>query len=517
MSMNRAEQQAYQDWLDLCERISNTTKAGPESDTDREMRKERLKGNFEAFCDHYFPDFKESPFAWFHKQAAKKILADPRIWANLEWPRGHAKSMVCDVFIPMYLYANAQLDGLIMVSNTLDKTKGLLGDLQAQFVANNLWKADYGNMAALGDWRDGQFSTSDGIGFWAFGRGQSPRGARKGGKRPNVIIIDDADDKEIVKNIDRVRAAVDWIQEDLYFCFDPSKGGRVLMVGNRIHKQSILAHIVGDVEEGDPKHPSRWHSKVYAIENPKTHAKADFDTPGAQPAWKERLTFEKLQELMSKVGSRAARRELFHEHIDEGTVFLHQWIQWGKPPSIDSFDEIIVYTDPSFKNTKASDYKAEVAVGRKGRQLWILDAWVRKASIGSMVARAHDTFEKYRERARYYVEANMLQDLFLDEYTTESIARGYTMPIRADKRSKPDKYTRIENLTPLFERGLFWFNEAKRKDPDMEMLKQQFLSFPGGHDDGPDAVEGATSLLQGGARSEGFRPRMGRTVKSGRG
>jgi len=200
-----------------------------------------------------------------------------------------------------------------------------------------------------------------------------------------------------------------------------------------------------------------------------------------------------LMDRMAKVGYRASRREYFHEHIEDGVVFLNDWIKWEKPPAVAQMDEVVTYGDPSFKNTKGSDYKAVVTVGRKGRKLYVLNAWVAQATINTMVNVFYDVYEKYGTYSRYYIEANMLQDLlFDDEFVAVGDQRGRQLPIRQDKRKKPDKYTRIENLSPLFERELVSFHKHKRKSGGMKTLIQQLLAFPTGHDDGPDALEAQT-------------------------
>lgn len=502
--MNKQEQRAYKEWLDLCDRIRTQTGIIPHETHGAKLdRSEKLKESFTAFCRYYFPHYMDADFAWFHKKAARAIGDDPNCFAILEWPREHAKSVFANIMLPMWLYARGEISGMIVASATEDKAKQLLGDIQAQFVANLLWINDYGELASLGDWRDGNFMTTEGMGFWAFGRGQSPRGVRKANKRPNYAVVDDIDDKVIVRNLSRVKEAVDWVLEDLYGALS-IKGGRVVVAGNRIHQQSILAHLVGDVDPEDPKRPGITHIKVYAFET-KTHRKADPDN--GTPAWKERYTKEQLLAKMEVMGYRASRREYFHEHIEEGLVFQNEWVQWARPGK---YDEIVVYSDPSFKGTKDNDYKAIVAIGRDGRNTDILKAWVRQASVGAMVGVFYDWYEHLESTARYYMEANFVQDLLLDEFTREGEKRGYQLPIRADKRAKPDKYTRIENLSPLFERGLVRFNELERSSPDMQTLIAQFLAFPFGHDDGPDAVEGAVYMLQGLARSSNFSPRAGR-------
>ena len=112
----------------------------------------------------------------------------------------------------------------------------------------------------------------------------------------------------------------------------------------------------------------------------------------------------------------------------------------------------------------------------------------------------------------YYMEANFLQDIILDEFTTEGNLRGYQLPIRPDHRKKPDKYQRVEAVSPLWERGFVWYNEAMKADRDMLTGIEQTLSFEKGsrtHDDAPDADEGAIYILQKRTRSEIYSPSLG--------
>ena len=88
-----------------------------------------------------------------------------------------------------------------------------------------------------------------------------------------------------------------------------------------------------------------------------------------------------------------------------------------------------------------------------------------------------------------------MQDLMLEDYELEGGSKGYQMRIRPDKRKKPDKVARIEDLSPVAEKGYLGFNSKYRKSPDMIQLRDQFLAFPNGHDDGPDACEGGIHLL----------------------
>ena len=496
--MLTSDKKAYHEWVELCKRIKkNTADSRPinESLEQKKNRIAKLLGDFECFCYYYLPHYCQARFGWFHKEAARQITRDKKIFAVLEWPREHAKSVFADVLIPLWLKARGEFQGLILTSSNQDKAAGLLADLQAELENNTLFIEDFGEQTGLGSWQDHYFIDKQGCGYWAFGRGQSPRGARVAEKRPNIAIADDIDDKVLVKNEARVLETVDWIREDLLGCL-PLESGRMIVVGNRIHKKSTIAHLVGDIEEGDPINPKIYHSKVWAFERGKNHKKALWQEGGAVPAWPQRHKAEDLIDRMEKQGAKAALKEYFHEHTEEGMIFKADWFRFEDCLAQD-MDAIVVYCDPSFKNTKSADYKAICAVGKKKGKFYLLKAWIRQETVASMVRAFYDLYEEFGNKAHYYMEANMLQDLLLREFDEAAEERGFHVPIRPDKAKKENKEMRIENISPLFERGHIVFSNAERGSHDVQTLKLQLLGFGNSSikDDGPDALEGAIAKL----------------------
>lgn len=492
--LTHKEQREYNEWL---AEMKETVRLKPvvETEASKKRRIESLKKDFTKFCRYYFADFMDADFGWFHKKAVQDIRKNPNIMFIGEWPREHAKSVVMDIFLPMYLKSLGELTGVILASANEDKADGLLADLQEQLMFNERYKADYGVQYKSGKWDEGHFVTNDGIGFWAFGRGQSPRGAREAANRPNLILVDDIDDAEICKNDKRVQEATDWVLGDLFGCA-PIKGSRFIVIGNRIHKKSILAHLVGDVEDDDPKRQGIEHLKVYALENPRTH-EMDLSERGV-PAWKERYTREQILAKMTKFGHRLAMREFFHKHIVEGRVFREEHLPWAPLPPLQNCDKIVTYCDPSYKDTKKNDYKFIVLIGQNGQYFDIYDCFGRQCTTPEMVRGHYNLAAEVplNRVCQHWMEANFIQDIHLKTYDEEAEKRGYSIAIRGDKRAKPDKMDRIENLSAYAERGLIRFNQEKKYSPDMQELRQQFLGFPDAdHDDGPDAVEGAIYKL----------------------
>ena len=179
------------------------------------------------------------------------------------------------------------------------------------------------------------------------------------------------------------------------------------------------------------------------------------------------------------------------------------------------YEQIICYADPSFKAARSNDYKASRVWGKIGSELHLIACYVRQDTVSGMVRWLYDFYESLPENVavHFYMEANFMQDTILDEFTREGEIRGYQLPLMPDKRKKPDKIARIEAVSPLWERGFVFYNQALREDSDMITGIEQTLALERGsnaHDDAPDADEGAIFILQKYSRLIGFTPIFGR-------
>lgn len=456
--------------------ISQRTGTDPdETPAEREKRKARLHNDYNAFVRYYFPHYATSDCAPFHIRAARKMSCDGKFTGVFEWARGHAKSTHFSMFIPLWLKVRGELHVMLLVSKSLDAAKTLLSDLQAELVGNQRYLEDYGPQVKQGAWQEGRFATEDDCAFFALGRGQSPRGLRHRQYRPDYIVMDDIDDDEMSRNPDRVRKALDWVNSALYFANDMGRG-RFILVGNRISHTSILA--------GMAEMKGVYHNRINAL-----------DARG-EPSWKAKYSRAEIEDIIATRGYRHSQRELFNNPIVEGAVFSRDWIRFAHCPRLNQYDALVSYCDPSFKNSATSDYKAIVTVGRRGKDHYIIHTMVRKCSIDEMVRHWYDYHENLPPTVvcNYYMEANFLQDMIFEAFSTEGLRRGYQLPVRGDKRKKPDKWARIEAISPLFERGLVHIDARLKGQPDTMQCIDQLLAFEKGsrsHDDAPDALEGA--------------------------
>lgn len=503
--------QIQEEWREHCRQIQSITDTRSlvrETATQKEQRIRRLQKDYAAFCEYYFPHFlqlrdkvtgeviRTIHNAPFHNAAARKVHNTPNLKAVFKWPRGHAKSTHFDIFMPLWLMFQPKrlINFMVLVGKSEDSADRLLGDIQAELQYNKRIIADFGKQMSMGSWTEGEFTTKEGVYFLACGRGQSPRGLRKREARPDYIVIDDLDDDELCRNERRVRELTDWVKEALFGALDVGRG-RFLMVGNLISKTSVLANICAT--------KGVHVSEIKAVDNE------------GNPVWKEKWTKEEAREYADFVGYRAWNKEMMHNPIVEGTVFKQEWIKYAKRPAWWEFDELVLYIDPSWKSKKTNDTKAAKLWGKCRSRLWHLRAFVRKASVAELVRWCYDLYEWSLEIGlpiRFMMEASFMQDIILDDFTVEGNLRGFQLPITGDMRKKPDKFQRVEAISPLWERGFVFYDQTQKEDPDMLAGVAQTLAFEkgmSGNDDAPDADEGAIYILQKNTRQQIYKPRFG--------
>lgn len=490
MDIKRTEQ--YKQWLRDHERIQNSNDAILENPRLQQARIKRAQKDYNFFVQTYFADIARSPCAKFQIEAAKYIINNPNARAVFEWARGHAKSTHMGVFVPLWLkiQPTRQFNTMVLVGKSEDSAINLLADLQEQLAYNDLYIHDFGHQIKTGNWAEGKFSTIDKYNFAALGRGQSPRGLKKSGYRPDYIVVDDIDDDEMVRNPKRVSNTIEWVLTALFGTMDIGRG-RFIIVGNRIAKTSVLSELA--------KRPTVHHTVVNIL-----------DKKG-KPTWHQNYSEHEVKELRVMMGERNFQKEYMNNPMTEGAVFSAKYIQYIKPLPLKEYRQLICYTDPSFKNSSNADYKATVLVGKTPTGVFhVLKVFTDQTSVSNMIAWHYDivNYVAGRVPVLYYMEANFMQDLMLDEFRQFGNTLGYQVPIIGDNRKKPDKFARIEALQPLFERGLIAFNVFEKDTLGMQNLQEQLLLFERGsksHDDAPDALEGAIWLLSQRSRATNAR------------
>lgn len=486
--------------------LSNIESSTPidlrETKEDKEKRKANLLGNYEDFCNYYFPEYCFAPFAHFHKNIQHDIAENPNNIFLEQWSRGFAKSTHFGLFLPLYLKFNGKLNGMIVGSNTEEAAGEKLADIQANLQANKRIIHDFGEQMSYGNWEDGLFKTKDDVAFYGFGKAQTPRGSRFKWKRPNYGLIDDLNNSRHIDNDDIALADKKWVLEEL----KPALWTRqwwLVVAQNKFNDNTVTALLEEDEEIKTTTH------------------RVDIVNEKGESNWIENPDFSKeaIQELSDSEGG-GFIRERMNTPFEEGVDFKREWLnEWVDCSQLNYDGVLIHYLDPSYKSTETSDYKAWVLLGKTGKYYDIIDVWVRKTTSTKMWERAYEvdgdeTLTKDVHTIQHCMEANFIQEeVHKKEKERVEEDEGYVLRLLNDRRKKEGKRERIKTLESLFERLLIRFNINKKGSADMKLLRSQLLAFgkdSKAHDDAPDALEGAVWM------ADRHQPRRKSSMRSGK-
>ncbi len=492
-------QKLLNDYDNHCRRIARASVVDiNEAPADKLKRIRSLEQDYVRWFEYYFPNYAKVRCSWFQKEFADMMIGSSVISCLLEWYRSGAKSVHADMGVPLFLMFTGRMRFMLLIGETERKAQKLLSACQAQLKYNKRLINDYGSRFQSGDWAAGEFLTTDGVRFMALGFGQDPRGVREEDQRPDYIAVDDVDNRRHINNDRLMREGVEWIFEDLMGCFDEMDGStrRFVYANNNFHKNSITNRLKTQFKVLANKAREAGERPIYRVQ----HVPAVKDLNTFEPNWPEKTSAEYWRKKFQAMPSRSFLREYQHVHVEEGTLFKAEDMQWKKMLPLKDYDALVFYGDLSYK--AAACYKGLVLVGKTGREFHIIHTFLRQSTRTTMVKWLYDLYEntelRHCKRVRYWIEGLFSMDEFVNDFDAEGDQRGYYIPVKADKQPKGDKYERIEATQPFFERRNVWLNIDERESADQVELVDQYLAFEKGSGtmvDGPDAVEGALSKL----------------------
>ena len=476
-----------------CLRIKKATTIDiNEKPADKLNRIKRLEKDYIAWFEYYFPNYAKKPCAPFHKEMADILIKNKIVNLLGEVYRSGAKSVHLGMGVPLFLYYTKDLFYMLLIGQTEKKKKKLIGKIQAQLKSNTRLINDYGKRFNYGDWTSGDFTTIDGVKFKALGIEQSARGESEEENRPDYILVDDACTKKRCKNDKLSREACDTVWEDIKGTTD--EGGerqRFCVANNNFHPNTIINQLkIQFLLINEKAKAAKRQSRHFVIT-----AKAVKDLSTFEPTWPEKTSADYWRRKFDETPYRSFMREYQHTHIQDGTIFKPEQMQWKENIPFAEYEGLCFYGDLSYKD--AGDYKAMILVGKNGREFHILAAYVRKTSRMNVAKWLYDFVQDndfLKFNCRYKIEGLFAQDEFVNDFDIEGDERGWYVPVTADKKSKEGKFDRIESMSGYFERGNVWFNQKYKGSTDFQTLEDQLLAFEkgsGANDDGPDAMQSA--------------------------
>ena len=178
------------------------------------------------FAKINFPDFTRLPFGKHHTVFFNPIPRGERgEKVNILAPRGSSKSTCLAVIYPLhcifykYLYEEFGMPCdhyILILSRTYENAIDRIKDIRMEIEYNEAFQHLKGDKT----WGEKHAVTSNGVKLIAQSRGGKVRGKLSRGYRPSLVIMDDLDDLDSIRNPKTLEKDMDWWESDLMQCGD---------------------------------------------------------------------------------------------------------------------------------------------------------------------------------------------------------------------------------------------------------------------------------------------------------
>ncbi len=485
----------------------------------------------QQFAEAYLQSHCNLPFSRMHEEIfflLKEITVKRNARVAIAAPRGHAKSTIIAMAYPLWCVLYGKESFVLIVSNTSDQAILRLNDIKKQLETNPLFLSDFPEVCRSKKqtpWRSNRILLANGAMISAYGAEQQLRGVKKGKDRPGLIICDDLENLEQVREEQQREKLKSWFTGTLMNAGHPATN--FIVTGNVLHYDSLLANLLDPIcnpgwtakkykaIEKFSDHPELWQKwssifrglSEFEEETGPEAAKAYFEAncnamlEGTQVLWPQRDDYHRLMAMLERDGTVTFYREQQNEPLDpDACIFreenFHYWDHTyeNSPQLIQSLGKdarLSAACDPSLGKGKRSDYSAIILVAKDKRD------GVHYVIAADIARRTPDqTIEKIIEYCRIYpiarfaFEKKRFQEIMLDNLIKRAQLAGVCFNSRPIN-SKTNKQARIAGLEALVTQGLIVFSRRH------QILLEQLRQFPlGKHDDGPDALEMAIQVAR---------------------
>ena len=407
-----------------------------ETADEKKARIQKLEADPEAWFKYYFEKYCTAEPMPFHKRSTKRVLGNPEFYEVRPWSREMSKTGRTMMEF-LYLHCTGKKKFTFLISATKDAAERLLKPVRLAYEKNPRLRNDYGDQVNYGDWASDRFTTRSGSMWIALGAGQSPRGARNEEIRPDSVWMDDFDTDEDCRNSDIIDKKWEWFEQAVYGARSISEPLLIVFNGNIIAEYCCIKKAM---EIAD----------FYEIVN--------IRDKNGKSSWPNKNSEEHIDRVISIISAASVQKEYFNNPIVLGKIFKE--IHYGKMQPLHKYKFLIGYTDPSYK--KNADYKATALIGKWKDEYHVL--WVRcqQTTTRAMIDWQFELLEFVNDKTAVYlyIEWPWIDDTIKREINKANIRHNETLKLKADERTKPDKFYRIEsNLEPLNTAKKLIFNE----------------------------------------------------------
>jgi hypothetical protein len=338
---------------------------------------------YRSFADRHI-DF------WTHINAIEFGIKPQAFFAI--WPRGGGKTTNAES-AAVYLGAKEKRKFCLYTRSTQDKANESVLNIAAMLESKKIAEyypqlaerklGKYGNVKG---WRINTLRCANNFNVVALGYDAAVRGIKIEEFRPDVIFVDDIDDKD-----DTPEATQKKINTLIYDIL-PAGSSDVAVIGiqNLIHPDSIFSKISDSTAEF-------LYNRIVSGPYPalldfeyeqRPYPKKGYQITRGTPTW-EGQNIEACQNLLDDIGLSSFLSEAQHEVSDPpGGMYSHLEYRYCEHSELPDLERIVGYVDPATTDTDSSDSQGINFDGLSGETIYRLYSWEGRTSPENAIKRA---------------------------------------------------------------------------------------------------------------------------------
>lgn len=432
----------------------------------------------------------------FHKECWE-LCTGPDRFVAISAPRGHAKSTAVTLGYGLATLLFRERKFMLLVSDTESQAALFLGTFKQELQENQdlidlfeLKKNEKGQVQFVKDSEtDIIVEMADGHMFRIIAKGaeQKLRGLIWNGSRPDIIMIDDFENDELVMNKERREKMRRWFNGALLPC--RSDNGIVRIVGTILHMDSLLERMMPlpndrqTVEDGLKQYSTKrtmWKSVKYRAHN------ADF----TELLWPEKKSAEEFKMLYQEAQQNGMldiySQEYLNYPLDESVAFF-------KKPDFLAINKeeknvplhYYVSVDLAISEEQKADYSVFVIAGVDENKMIHVKNIIRERMDGREIVDTLLMIQRLYEPQAVGIEEMQVSKAIGPFLREEMIKHNVFLSLIPLKHGGKDKLTRARSIQARMRAKGVKF--AKEEDW-YHNFENECLTFPRGkHDDQVDA------------------------------
>jgi predicted phage terminase large subunit-like protein len=400
---------------------------------------DRLKPeNIDKFCEYYFGE--DGIMGVCHKEWFSKYIMDETIdRLLLEAPMGHAKSTYVGVFYPIWLLMNNPRLNIILSSNSLERSTGLIRAIRHNFEENERLIDDYALIHHHSPmpydpqkWTEKALYLHGAVMDGPPSLCATATNAAIAGKRCHVFIGDDLIDNKNSATAELRVATKRWFDTMALSRIVP--GGRCILIGTEYGPFTLYQDIINR-RAGQY---ASWHTVVY-------RALSDENIGPRKELWPEYFTYDEL--MKRKEGALAW--ELCYQNnpnaVNEFRMFKEEFLKFYNivPPDLQLFQGV----DLAISLKEGANFTAIATIGiDKEQNIYVLDVWRGHINFDQSIDKIQEMYNRFNPMC-VGIEGNSYQQAL-----PEHLMKITAIPIKIIKQTQSKEY-RLAKLSKRFENG----------------------------------------------------------------